>query len=62
MVNKLNIRSALKLYRDDFLPLAITYKKKITNILSLKFEHSPISLNRALTKDDKCTLKMARTI
>lgn len=45
-----------------FLPLAITYKKKITNILSLKFEHSPISLNRALTKDDKYTLKMARTI
>lgn len=45
-----------------FLPLAITYKKKITNILALKFEHSPISLNRALTKDDKCTLKMARTI
>lgn len=45
-----------------FLPLAITYKKKITNILALKFEHSPISLNRALTKNDKCTLKMARTI
>lgn len=45
-----------------FLPLDITYKKKITNNLSLKFEHSPISLNRALTKDDKCTLKMARTI
>lgn len=45
-----------------FLPLAITYKKKITNNLSLKFEHSPISLNRVLTKDDKCTLKMARTI
>lgn len=45
-----------------FFPLAITYKKKITNILSLKFENSPISLNRALTKDDKCTFKMARTI